>query len=157
MRIVAFFMSLFVTTAVMAASSPFGPDLDKALKKLQNKQVARVVYDVATDSGAVGAHGLKVWLPSKAVITRSYYYVVTQFTDSGVGTVALSCEDANNILTARDITGFSAGAIQDGNESGVASVMVNSIASPCEIKATVASVEQLTGKLIAWIEYVVAE
>ncbi len=118
-------------------------------------KVARFVYDVAVDGGAVGPHTLETQLPAKAVIKQSWYKIITQFSDSGSGTVALSCEDANNILTAGDITGISANAITTGASTGSAATMVRGIGSACNITATVAGVTQDTGKLVGWVEYVI--
>lgn len=124
---------------------------------LHIKRIARVTYDVAADGGTIAAHALGVSLPANAVITRSWLYIVTQFADAGSGTVALSCEDANNIKTATDITGSAAGAFIEGQSTGAASAFVGSIAAACEVTATVAGAAQSAGKLIAFIEYVVVE
>lgn len=119
------------------------------------ERVARVTYDVAVHGGGLGDHGLGVYLPAKAVIIRSYFRITTQFSDSGSGTVALSCEDANNIKTATDITGNAAGTFVEGQSTGAASTFVGGIAAKCEITATVAGAAQDTGKLTAWVHYVV--
>jgi hypothetical protein len=71
------------------------------------------------------------------------------------GTVALSCEDANNIKTATDITGSSANAFVEGASTGAASAFVRGIGAACEITATVATATQDAGKLVGWVEYVV--
>lgn len=124
---------------------------------ISNLRIARVTYDVATDLGTVGAHALGVTLPAKAIIVRSWFFVDTQFVDGGVGTVALHCEDANNIKTATDITGSAAGAFVEGQSTGAASAFVGSIAAACEVTATVAGADQTAGKLTAFIEYVVTD
>lgn len=121
------------------------------------KRVARVTYDVAVDGGGIGAADLGVDLPANALIQRSWFYVVTQFTDGGSGTVALHCEDANNIFTAADITGNADGSFVSGNQTGEASTMTGAIASACDVTATVATATQTAGKLIVFIEYVVGE
>lgn len=114
----------------------------------------RVVYDTAIHGGSVGAHGLGKYLPKEALITQTWFHVETQFADSASGTVAISCEDANNLYTATDITGIAAGTITAGAATGAASSMVDSIAAPCEVTATVASSTQSSGKLIFYIRYV---
>jgi hypothetical protein len=119
------------------------------------ERIAFFTYDVAVDLGTVTTHGLGVTLPAKAVITQSWYKIITQFSDSGSGTVALSCEDANNILTAGDITGISANTITTGASTGSAATMVRGIGAACEITATVATAAQDAGKLIGWVRYVV--
>lgn len=124
---------------------------------LHLKRIARVTYDVAVDGGTVAAHGLGVSLPANSIITRSWLYIVTQFSDSGSGTVAVSCEDANNIKTATDITGTAAGGFIEGQSTGAISAAVGGIAAACEVTATVATATQATGKALIFIEYVVGE
>lgn len=120
---------------------------------------ARFIYDVSTDGGSVAAHSLGVYLPGSAVLLRSYLQILTPFTSgaSGGGTVALSCEDANNIKTATDLTGSAASAFIEGQSTGTAATFVRSIAAPCEITATVASTAQTAGKLVGWIDYVIGQ
>lgn len=117
-------------------------------------KVARFVYDTAGGAGAIGAHTLGVTLPARAVIVRSYFKVITQFTDSGSGTVAISCEDANNIKTATDITGSAANAFVEGQSTGAISAAVRDIAAACVVTATVATATQDAGKLVGWVHYV---
>lgn len=123
------------------------------------KKQVRFQYNVATDGGSVAARGLGVYLPSSAIISRSYIQILTPFTSgaSGGGTVALSCEDANNIKTATDLTGASAGDLVEGQSTGATSAFVKNIAGPCEITATVASTAQTAGKLLGWIEYIIGQ
>ncbi len=131
--------------------------VDDATDGLGVARLARATYDVAVDLGTVAAHGLGVSLPPNALITRSWLHTVTQFTDGGSGTVAISCEDANNIFTATDITAIAAGVNTAGEQTGSIAAFTNAIAATCEITATVATAEQTAGKLIVFIEYVVAE
>ena len=122
------------------------------------KRIARVTYDVAVDLGTVAAHALGVTLPAKSIILQTWFYTVTQFVDAGAGTVAISCEDANNLYTATDITGIAVGTITAGAADGhAAATFVGSIAAACEVTATVATAAQSAGKLIFFIEYVVVE
>lgn len=115
---------------------------------------ARVTYDVATDGGT-GAIGLGVYLPAKSLIKRTIYRVQQQFTDSGAGTVAVSCEDAGNIIAAADITGLAAGTIGAGVATGSAATMIDDIAAECQITATVTGATQTAGKLNIFVEYLV--
>lgn len=151
---------LFLALSSAHAAAPFIPEIADRFEKIEDKKMLRVVYDTSVGSQGSstvnsGVHSLGAYLPAKAIITRSYLYVVTQFADSGAGTVALHCEDANNIKTATDITGSSAGALIEGQSTGAASAFVGSIAAECEVKATVAGASQTAGKLVAFIEYVV--
>jgi len=123
---------------------------------LNAKRIARATYDVAVDGGSAYAYNLGVALPAKALITESYFYIVTQFADSGSGTVALHCEDADNILAATDLTGEVAGTLIKGVSDG-ASANVKLVDNACNLTATVASATQSAGKLILFVEYVLAE
>ncbi len=176
---------LLVAMAAIAANSPYPPWIDKvggdftfnangqatvasaaiteakllpldgSTGALNVPRVATFIYDVAVNGGTATTHALGVILPAKAVIIQSWYKIITQFSDSGSGTVALSCEDANNILTAGDITGISANTITTGASTGSAATMVRAIGAACEITATVATATQDAGKLIGWVEYVI--
>lgn len=134
---------------VAFSASPIQPEVAARLDQLP--YVVKVTYDVAANSNGSstvnsGAHGLGAYLPAGALITRSWMRIQTAFTDDSNGTVAFSCEDANNILTAEDMTndalGYKAGSVT----SGV-------IANQCEITATVANDDQDTGKLVLYVEY----
>jgi len=123
------------------------------------KRIARATYDVAVDGGGIAAHALGVKLPANALMTRSWFNVTTQFTDLGgaTGTVALSCEDADNIYAAADITGNAADANVDGVQDDTTANFTGSIAAECELTATVAAGAQTAGKLILFVEYLVTD
>lgn len=147
-----------ITTDAIAAGAVTEPKLEAQTgESLYAARIARFEYDVATDLGTIAAHGLGVTLPAKAVIIRSYFRTDTQFVDAGSGTVALSCEDANNIKTATDITGNADGTFVEGQSTGAASAFVGSIAAACEITATVAGAAQTSGKLTGWVHYVIQD
>ena len=125
------------------------------------KRIVRATYDVAVDLGTIAAHGLGVSLPANAIIVRSWFYTVTQFVDAGAGTVALSCETANNIFSAADITGNADGVKVDGIQQAFATFdgtgAAGVLGAACELTATVATAAQTAGKLNLFVEYVVAE
>jgi len=125
------------------------------------KRTARATYDVAIDGGTAAAHGLGVTIPANAIIVRSWFYTVTQFVDAGSGTVALSCETANNIFSAADITGNADGTLVDGVQQAFAtfdgSGAAGVLGSACELTATVATAAQTAGKLILYVDYILAE
>ena len=128
---------------------------------LNQKRTARATYDVAVDGGTAAAHALGVTIPANAIMVRSWFYTVTQFVDAGAGTVALHCETANNIFSAADITGNAAGVLVDGVQQAFATFdgtgAAGVLGSACELTATVATAAQTAGKLILFVEYVVAE
>jgi hypothetical protein len=142
-----------ISTSAAIAESKLLPPTSEGLNA---SRVARVDYNVATDLGTVGAHLLGVTLPAKAIIVRTWFYTVTQFTDTTTGTVAFHCEDANNLYTATDITGIAAGATTPGAvDGGAESTFVGSIGAACEITATVADDAMTAGRLIFFVEYFV--
>lgn len=121
---------------------------------------ARFIYDVSSgDYGSStvnsGAHSLGVKLPAKAVIYRTWFQIVTPFV--GGGTVAFSCEDANNILTAEDLTNDSAGFKAGNASTGDIAQFTGGIANECWITATVAGVDQTAGRLVGWVLYLIGE
>ncbi len=124
---------------------------------LNSGRIARVTYDVAVDGGAIGAHLLGITLPANLIITRSWFFTDVQFVDAGAGTVALSCEDANNILSAVDITAITSGTKTTGAQDDAIANFTGGIAAACEVTATVAVAAQTAGKLVLFIEYIVAE
>lgn len=152
-------------------TSPFIPEVYKALRDLEDKNIAqdarivsleqlpiattiRAEYDVAVHGGSIGLHGLGKALPAKAIITRSWYQVGTQFADAGSGTVGFYCEDAGNILAAADITAQTAGSLHDGVSTGTLASMVPGIGANCELTAVVAGAAQTAGKLVIFVSYV---
>lgn len=151
--------------------SPFNEKVKQKLYKLEDVtatsdyatkeghfqiRVAKAIYDTEVDGGTAGAKGLGVFLPAKAIIKQSWFYTDTQFVDAGSGTVALSCEDANNIYSAADVTGIAVGTTTSGVSTGTAATMVKGIAAACEITATVATATQSAGKMTIFVEYVVS-
>ncbi len=125
------------------------------LDGLLAKRVARATLDCGASSCVVGAVTLGVSLPAKSIITQMYVFTVTQFVDAGAGTVAISCEDAGNLIAATDLTGITAGTITTGLAVGTAAFMVSDIAAACELTATVAVAEQTAGVMNMFVEYVV--
>jgi len=119
------------------------------------KKILRASLDCAASSCVVGTVSMVQTLPAKAIMTQTYFFTETQFVDGGAGTVALSCEDADNIFAAADITGISAGVITSGVPIGTAGTMAAAIAADCIITATIAVAEQTAGKLNLWVEYVI--
>lgn len=151
--------SLLVAAAVnfnAHAETSFLPEVNARFKTVETKKTIKVVYDVTANTtlGETGTHGTGKYLPANAIITRSWIYINTLFVDSGSGTVAIQCEDANNILSAFDMTTRAAGLLMDGVSTGTTGSMTKSIAAPCEIKVVVATAAQTAGKMTFYVEYV---
>jgi len=145
------------TTAIGASKVTQAMLVPITANGLHANRIARATFDFAVHTGAVGTYSLDVALPAKSVIIRSWFQVVTQFVDAGSGTVAIQCEDANNIKTATDITGSAALAIVEGQSTGAASAFIASIAAACNISVVLGGVDITAGKLIVFVEYVVGE
>lgn len=123
-------------------------------------RVARATYDVSTTLalGTVGAHGLGVTLPIKAVVVGGFLQVNTAFTSGGSGTLALKVESANDIISAAAVSGapFSTtgqkAIIPKANtpeSTGVA------LTAAREITATVATADLTAGKGTLFLYYVI--
>lgn len=179
-KLIGFILALLFTTQVYAVQGVDGsfdgysPFRNKVVEKIdaleaQNSttaytadgllslRVARATYDVSADGGGIGAHGLGVYLPANALLKQAYFYVKTQFVSASNGTVALSCEDANNIYSATNITGQAGGTITAGVPLGTVATMTSAIAASCELTATVASASYTAGKLNLFLEYLVRD
>lgn len=140
-----------ISNAGVVSMSDTSSDGNYALK------VAKASYSFDDGDLAVGAHGLGVSLPAKAVIIRSWIHVTLQQVDTGTCTMAFSCEDANNIKTATDLSGSAADALVEGESTGAASAFKKSIAATCEITLTVAdggSCVPSAGSGQVFVEYV---
>lgn len=126
---------------------------------LLSSRVARVTYDVSADGGGIGAHALGVTLPAHSMIKQAYFYLKSQFVSASSGTLALSCEDANNIYSASSavLTPTPGGAPLSGVSTGTAANMVVGIGSACEVTATIASASFTGGKLNLFLDYIVTD
>ena len=150
---------------------------------LATRYIATAVYDTAgADSSGVSnktiaAHGLGVFLPVGAIITKAWYDVVTTFTSAtDAGTVAIKVQSANDILSAiaisdatnvldagihGSILGFPNMGADAAHDSAVevAALFASTylkLTAERELVATVA-VEALTaGKLNLFVEYIIS-
>lgn len=121
---------------------------------LHPDRVAVFDYDFAVDGGGqAGGITTGVNLPAKAVIEKAYFRIETQLVDAGAGTLAVHCEDADNILTAADQTGVAAGAFLASNVTGTAANMVDDIAATCDITVSIAGASTTAGKFRGYIHY----
>jgi len=124
---------------------------------LMSVRVARVTFDCGTDDCSVGTLAGSQTLPANAMIMKAWFRVDTQFVDGGAGTVAIHCEDANNLFTATDITGSADGTITTGSslDTFLAATFLDVIASACVITMTIATAEQTAGIMNFYVMYVV--
>lgn len=126
---------------------------------IMNVRSARFTVDCTTSGDcSVGAHSLGVALPANALIVSSYFYTKTKPVTTGGATMAISCEDANNIFSALDVSSKQSGekfigaaAITSG------STIVSSIAAACNITATFATQPYTAGVINGWLSYQVTD
>lgn len=154
----------------------FGAQLDELIQQIADAKqsvdgnhavkVARATFNPSAVSGqrTIGAHGLGVFLPDNAIIKRSWYSVETTFTSAtDAATIALGTPtdgSAAGIKAAVAISNvanaWDAGLVE-GIQVGTAATFHARLTAQRELTATVA-VEALTaGKLILFVEYVVAD
>lgn len=145
------------------------------------KHVACAIFDTAANDSSgvsnktVAAHGLGVYLPAKAIITRAWYDIATTFADGasdaatiafGVPTDGASCftaaiaiSDASNVWDAGLHGTLIAEPALDGNaRSAIAGAAAISgamlkLTAEREITATVAVHALTAGKLALFVEY----
>ena len=178
MKNILFTLTLLLTITATAAlrGVPFKPEEDKRFSDVEGRatvlealpaaqtytsdglldlRVARATLDCSTAANCtVGAHSLGVTLPAKALLIRSFYYIPTQLASASSGTIAIHCEDADNILTAANLTSYAAGSLRDANQNGVSNTFTSGIAASCPITATIATGAYTSGKANFFIEYV---
>jgi hypothetical protein len=122
---------------------------------------AKAEYDFAVDGGAISAINLGVAIPDNAIIVGGFIEVVTtcQTASTDSGTMAISVEGANDIVTA---TAVSAG----GNiwDAGIHDIIPDSTGSTAvkttqarNVTATIAGQVFTAGKFNVWLEYVIGE
>lgn len=155
-------LPLLLLSTLAHAATPFLPEVEDRFSKAEIEQKARVVYDVTGNSSlgtstTGGTHGMGVFLPAKAIITRSFLQIATPFSQNVAGDLEFKCEDAANIMPRVNPTGFSANQIYSGLEAGGTSSIVGNIAAPCEITATVRGAHIASGKAVLFVNYVVGE
>ena len=130
---------------------------------LHAKRIARATYDFAVDGGEVGDVGLGVTLPDNAIITRSWYKVLTSFTSADStaevclsiptdGVAGIAASTALSAEGANWAAGFHSG-IQDGQVSNFSEQTTEAR----ELTLTIAVQDLTAGKLILFCEYVVLE
>lgn len=142
------------------------------------RELAVATYDVSGgDSGTVAAHGLGIYLPTKAIVTKAWVDVVTTFTDgaSDTATIALKIEGTGDLVAAIAISDstnpWDAGLHDtkvnnfalDGNSltqvamaAARAATMIKTTAIR-EITATVATAALTAGKMNVFVEYVISD
>jgi hypothetical protein len=128
-----------------------------------NLRVARFTYDTAGNDSAgvsnktVAAHGVGVTIPIYAIVVGGFVDVNTVFTSGGSGTLAISIEGANDIISAAAVSGAPYSTIgrkaitPKANTPESTSVKASAAR---EITCTVATAALTAGKLTGYIYFV---
>lgn len=130
---------------------------------LNQKKIARATYDFDDDGGAVSTITLGTTLPNNALVTRSFYEVLTTLESSGDdATIALNItsDDVAGILAAIAITDgtdpWDAGN-HEGIQTGTAANFATKTTAARLLSMTIAVEAVTAGKFILWCEYVVSD
>jgi len=130
---------------------------------LHSHRIARATYDFSEHGGAQGTIGLGVTLPDNAVVTRSYYEVLTTLTSStDAATIAIDIptDDVGGIVAAVAISDagnpWDAG-YHEGIQDGTVANFSNKCTAARELSVTIATEDVTAGKFILWAEYVVSD
>lgn len=145
---------------------------------LGTRYLATAIFNPSANTGerTVAAHGLGVYIPTKAIVTKAWYDVVTTFTSAGAdaGTIALKVQDADDLKAAIAISAagdvWDAGLhaclpgkyALDGNALSAIEMAAADAASMIkttaerELTATVAGQALTAGKLVLFVEYVIS-
>lgn len=124
------------------------------------KKTALAVYDFAVHGGSIGAIGLGVTLPNKAVITGGFVDVITTCTTASAdaGTMALHANSAGDLVAAIAVSDASnpwdAGR-HDIIPDNTGSTAVKLTAAR-ELTATIATQAFTAGKFVLSVDYVVS-
>ncbi|HEY3314476.1 MAG TPA: DUF2190 family protein [Bacillota bacterium] len=149
------------TTAIPVKLAHGSPGIADLPADVGVKRTVKALYDFAVHGGAIGAIGLGVYIPIKAVITRTYVEVLTTLTTAGAdaGTIALHAEAADDIVAAIAVSNaanpWDAG-MHEGVSTGTAATFKKTTAAR-QITATIAGQAVTAGKFYVVAEYVVTE
>lgn len=130
------------------------------------RRTARFEFNPSANTGerTVGAHGLGVTIPAKAIIVGGVIDVITTFASAGAdaGTIAVSVEGANDIVSAI--------AISDGTNPWDADIRaivpknntpettgIKLATTAKEVTATVAGQALTAGKFVGFLDYYISE
>lgn len=140
------------------------PTLNSFGDGIHTLQVAMATFDPTGDATmrTIAAHSLSVQLPIHSTVVGGWYDVNTAFTSAGgnAGTVAISIESANDILTATAVSDAILGTI--GRKAIVPKANTpESTSVKCtaarNITATVAGQALTAGKLTVYLYFIVGK
>lgn len=143
------------------------------------REIAVATFNPSANTAqrTIAAHGLGVYLPDNAIVTRAWYEVVSTFTSAGAdaGTIALSVQTADDIVAAVAISnganpwdaGLHGTKVGSGARSGNAETALVANDSDVATMVKLTAIRQLTatvatqaltaGKLNLYVEYVLGD
>jgi hypothetical protein len=148
---------------LMCDGTDVWPQDDATADGLLVKRTVRATYDFAAEGGAVSTIGLGVTLPDNAIITRSWYEVITTLTSSGDNAtiaIGLPTDDVGGIVAAIAIDApgdpWDIG-LHETIQTGMVSNFTTKTTAAREISIDIAVEAVTAGKFIVFCEYVVTE
>lgn len=127
------------------------------------RRTARVVWE-ASICGNVNQNGGWCWpaggvaLPAKSIITRSFINIVTPtVSTSGTGKLTFFCSNsAGDIMQATTMDSSTVGESFQGLQNGEPKYMTK-LATQCTIKSKITTNSIGSGRVVLFVEYVIAE
>lgn len=131
--------------------------LGTLVNRTKNLQTAE--FD-ATGGKNIGSYTLDIKLPDNAVVTNSWYDVITTFTSSSSDAImSIKSASANDIVAAKAIShedAVWAAGIHSGIQTGSTSTFIK-MASVTDVVLMVATQSLTAGKLVLFTEYVISK
>ncbi len=135
---------------------------------LHANRIARATYDFAVEGGAHKAsYDLGVDLPDNAIVTRSWYEVITTFesaTDAALIAIDIPTDDVAGIVASTAISAggnvWDAGyheAIQDGTAAAFSDKTTAARAVTFTLASSTDGAGLTAGKLVLFMEYVLSD
>lgn len=151
----------------------------KAETGLATRYVAAGIFDPSADTSKrpVGTYGLGVYLPAGAIVTNSWYDVITTFetASADAGTIAIQVQAANDVVTAIAVSDagnvWDAGVRGGKHGSGIMATVAGDTAvlasarkattylkctAERELSVVVGGQALTAGRMIVFVEYVIS-
>lgn len=139
------------------------PTLANGTDGRQRTGLLRFTYDFAEHGGAISTITLAETLPDNAIVTRSYYDVITTLTsatDAATVALGIATDDAAGIKAAVAISDGSNpwdAGYHEGIQTGAASAFSEKTTGERAIEVTIAVEAVTAGKFVGFLEYVISD
>lgn len=126
------------------------------------RQVVSPIYDFAVHGGSsVAAITLPAKIPAGAIITNSYFRIITQATSSGSSpTIILGTSTTNNLVTSFNPLNAGPNSLMQsasGVPAGTFATFQRSKSTAYDVKMTIGTHPLTAGKIQFFIEYIVGD